>query len=137
MPNSDLLRKIADAIEANPDQYDQKTWLAVPNRFGRLQNSMVPATVLRVREGKFRCGATACVAGHAVVMSDIDPEQYLNALQEVDIFTAARDALDIDSGLATWLFDHRRRESAMPAVLRAIADGETDTTRLREVESKC
>lgn len=133
--NSELLIKIAESIEQYPERYNQSVWLDVPRevRATHTNRSMERPNVEQVRTGQFTCGATACVAGHAVVMSDVDLTPFTR-YGEVDIDMAGQNALDIDSDLAFWLFSNYRREATMPAVLRAIAAGETDIHVLERIE---
>lgn len=126
--NSRLLRKVADAIEEHPERYDQKTWLA--RQWHRLDHL---GDVLAVRRGKFECGATGCIAGHAVVLSRMDPTPY-EGPEGLNWRQAGEHALGIPRYLSTWLFDGSRRRRTMPQVLRAIADGERDLTALRKIE---
>lgn len=53
MPNTELAYKILDEIDANPRSWDQSTW------FGHRW---------------WRCGTTACFAGHACLLSGDKPD---------------------------------------------------------------
>lgn len=54
MPNAELAYKILDEIDAHPRSWDQSTW------FGR--------------RWWWRCGTTACFAGHACLLSGDTPD---------------------------------------------------------------
>lgn len=145
--NEQLFRDIAEAIENRPERYKQGFWLAMPEEpadpysYQRYNDLEEVPSVEKVRKGQFNCGAVGCVAGHAVVLSGIPLTDHVFDVPEgsfyfgkVDIADAGQAALGISGYLAEWLFDGQRYEPSMPAVLRAIADGETDLDSLERIE---
>lgn len=55
--NVELFRKVADAIEREPDRYNQRTWLSLDNQITTLAAPLE------------HCKTVCCVAGHAIMES--------------------------------------------------------------------
>ena len=104
--NTQLLRKIADQIEAEPERYDQTVWidnLAIM--------SGVPGET---------CGTRACIAGWAVMLSK-------TGRTHGTIKEAAGGLLRLTERESEELFSAgfmEGRESEVPAVLRRFADND-------------
>lgn len=56
--NSDMLRQVADAIEAEPRHFDIDYWFSSPDEGQTGRISGIPLIL--------SCGTTMCIAGHAV-----------------------------------------------------------------------
>lgn len=112
--NAELLRKVADAIEANPDHYYQGSWCENDNT-EEVDYTDVPF----VADPKNHCGTQACVAGWAVQLTP--PE---NRPDEIDIADAAQTLLGLTDDEAEMLFSGGCDPNiGMPALLRALANG--------------
>ena len=98
MPHAHLLRRIADAIEAEPVAYDQTTYGPA--------YCLTPPDILADTEPRPSCETPACIAGWAIALNDEQafaaPDPLASA-EDAFRFRAA-DALHLDTYQAEELF---------------------------------
>jgi hypothetical protein len=90
--NTDLLLRIADAIERRPDKFNMDFFLSIPSEYTD-PNSTTRTTVTAANF--FDCDAVACVAGWACLLIDNFSG---------DHFDVAAEALGIECHVAYTLF---------------------------------
>lgn len=137
--NKPLLLKLARHIERHPEQYDQGKWYADKSLEEAQLGAEEVGAELHVHKPKAVCGTVACVAGHTVVQSGtplikLRQRSWGTTYESLDWSLTAQYTLGLSEELATWLFSADRSEESMPTVLRAIANGQTDTHVLRVIE---
>jgi hypothetical protein len=124
--NADMLRRVASAIDQNPDNYNQSLWLDDENGLGTETDSL-----LRLSEGV--CGTQGCIAGWAVAIryASVDPEDPGDDFRDRWLATpafeqAASQIFDLPIAEADMLFDpmwRPRSDLTVSDALRTLADG--------------
>lgn len=129
--NTDLMLKVADHIEAHPEQYNQEVWVKSKFRQTFTVDGMKGYDAAD-------CGTQACIAGWACFLAE--PDQVAAAKAAADpqfglIAETARALLDLAEPEAEWLFESMdihediAPHETVPEFLRAIA---TDPTILSD-----
>lgn len=98
--NADLLRRVADRIERDPDMHDQANWFCPTE-----------------------CGIVACIGGHALIEAG---EYIVGDNAWFDFSAVARTLLGFTDLEASYLFSARWAPAegmTVPDALRRIADG--------------
>ncbi len=116
MPNTDLLNRTLNYIEAHPSEWNQDQWAA-----------------------RSSCGTVYCFAGTAAVLSgqplawrdsyqDDFPEIATNVIDEGEvgdsIFTAARELLELSADQADRLFDPQNKLADLRRLVAQFTAGE-------------
>lgn len=115
--NTELIEKVERRIREKPEAYNQSFYFDL-HRFDLPEVARAEGA----EEGGWVCGATACVAGHAVMLSG-RVQEFTNADGEVDWEGGGEEVLGIDHEVAQWLFDSERFEATMLDVLFALRHG--------------
>jgi hypothetical protein len=125
-----LFRRVADAIEAQPDAYDQTSWMIHEDAtvdVGSLEHAVSDLF-------QHKCGTTACLAGWAIAVNYGEKDNPITEATKdqpdwagVDSFIekTARELYEIDRDQAEMLFSGGwtpPEGKTVPTVLRELAD---------------
>lgn len=129
--NRELMLDIEERIRTFPEAYNQSTFIHIPKR---LAEDFDP----RAFKTRPMCGAMACVAGHAAIMTHNIPKElkeWIDKNQWAAHYTIPQkyeslnwqelgaEALDLTENQADWLFHEDRSEEDMPDILHALGTG--------------